>query len=728
MRVVVALVLPLLAWAGCYGLCRELAARRRIHPDWRLSWILASVAWSLLLTLIIEASSALHALTPPVIALAWMASGASLLGLAQSLAAKRGAPWWVNLASARTRLARLRTDADAEWQRTPADTRLFVIGAAVLIAAIGLIAATTACTNYDSMSYHLSRVAHWIDQRSVAFYPTPDWRQLEFGPWAEYAVATLFLLEGGDWTANLVQWFAMLTSVLAATLLVRQLLPGWNPTGDPVDASSGETVGTPIGAAVDASAVARVGATVGAEEEADAAVSLRRRRGALAALLVATVPIGIAEAMTTQNDYVIACWFTCAVSLAVALYYDPPNLWYTLGLGGALAVGFLTKSTMAPFVAPFMGLLIPLLLVRLSGYRLRARLLVVLAITFAVINGPQMWRNYALYGSPMGSSGSMVLLRTKTISVSGMASNVIRNLALYTATGVPAVTRAINDAVPIVHKITGRSINDPDLTFVFTPFLLGDTFLVGDSGANSIYHPALIGLVLPLLFFASRRRLPGRLPLIVYGALVASSFALFCALLRWQPWHSRFHIGFYILMMPLVAIVLVSTLQRWLTAAIGAGFIVLAIVSLWVSSTRPLDPTGDFVHWTHEQQYFLARPTHYASFLAVAEDILDSGCQDVGMHIHMDDWDYPLYVMLWARGFDGRAFNVGVTQDSVKLGVTYPPPCAIITDTPTPPPALIANLPVHVQHGALDIRYTEGSSKQAIATRASKTRRHPRGQ
>jgi hypothetical protein len=33
-------LIPLwLAWVGCFGLCRELTARKKILLDWRLSWI-----------------------------------------------------------------------------------------------------------------------------------------------------------------------------------------------------------------------------------------------------------------------------------------------------------------------------------------------------------------------------------------------------------------------------------------------------------------------------------------------------------------------------------------------------------------------------------------------------------------------------------------------------------------------------------------------------------------
>ena len=51
-------LIPLvLAWGGCYGLCRELAARGRIESDRRMSILFACAIWGVLLTSITELSS-----------------------------------------------------------------------------------------------------------------------------------------------------------------------------------------------------------------------------------------------------------------------------------------------------------------------------------------------------------------------------------------------------------------------------------------------------------------------------------------------------------------------------------------------------------------------------------------------------------------------------------------------------------------------------------------------
>ncbi len=101
---------------------------------------------------------------------------------------------------------------------------LAMLGSILLIVTlVGILALVAAPNNFDSMTYHMSRVVHWMQNRSVDFYATSIQRQLYQKPWAEYAILHLQLLSGGDRLANVIQWLAMIGSIGGVTLVARQL-------------------------------------------------------------------------------------------------------------------------------------------------------------------------------------------------------------------------------------------------------------------------------------------------------------------------------------------------------------------------------------------------------------------------------------------------------------------------------------------------------------------------
>src|SRR6185436_18718037 len=97
------------------------------------------------------------------------------------------------------------------WPRFAAlDAALVSIGLVTL--AVALVAAPN---TWDSMTYHLPRVAHWAANGSVEHYPTSIDRQLWQPPFAEYLVLLSWVAIGGDRLANLPAWLAAAGAVLA---------------------------------------------------------------------------------------------------------------------------------------------------------------------------------------------------------------------------------------------------------------------------------------------------------------------------------------------------------------------------------------------------------------------------------------------------------------------------------------------------------------------------------
>ena len=240
------MLLPLL----CFGLLFLLA--RRIGVEHRRAVLAAAVGWGVLVTVITEFLSLANLLTPGFVVLAWTIAIAVTGAIAIGLSSR----------TSRNRLAPANT-----WHLPPAE-RAIVIAMAILSIAIAMIGVASAPTNWDSMTYHLVRVMHWMQNRSVAHYPASSTAQLYQGPWAEFVMLHLQLLSGSDRWAFIVQWASMVLSLIAVSVLAEEL-------------------GTRTGGQI------------------------------LAAAFAFTLPNGVLQANSTQNAYVVTAWLAVA---AVTLF------------------------------------------------------------------------------------------------------------------------------------------------------------------------------------------------------------------------------------------------------------------------------------------------------------------------------------------------------------------------------------------------------------------------
>lgn len=220
--------------------------------------------------------------------------------------------------------------------------------AAWMIAPLAVLLALTAYfyppNTYDSMTYHMARVAHWIQNQSVAFYPTSIDRQNWMSPGAEYLILMLQLLAGTDQWANIVQFAAWLVAVCSMPSLCRM-------------------AGVP------------------------------RSLCPWAAVFVAGLPMGIMQATSTQTDMVAAAMTLAAVS-AVFPLFRRVRRWQVSDVGllvVALSSGLLVKQTAPLAAVSFLGLFGWVVLRSAADVRQRVRFLVAAGAAAVVLAG-------AIYG------------------------------------------------------------------------------------------------------------------------------------------------------------------------------------------------------------------------------------------------------------------------------------------------------------------------------------------
>jgi hypothetical protein len=171
--------------------------------DARLAVLRTSVLWGVLVVALTEGLSLVGALQLVPLTLAWAAIDAALLvWLLRKI--RRGA----GLHLPPMALPASRAD------------RILLGGLGLIILLTGVVALAAPVQNWDSLSYHMARVAEWAHRGSVSIYPTGIERQNYMSPGAEFLVLQTYLLGQGDRWANLTNWFALIGCVLGGVPLV----------------------------------------------------------------------------------------------------------------------------------------------------------------------------------------------------------------------------------------------------------------------------------------------------------------------------------------------------------------------------------------------------------------------------------------------------------------------------------------------------------------------------
>jgi dolichyl-phosphate-mannose-protein mannosyltransferase len=537
----------------------------RRGADWRSSMMTAAVAWGAAVTAITEGLSLLRLLSFPWVLAAWLAL------LAVLAIAHRRMPSAIS--------------AGPAWLWPDRWSSIVAAGLIPIVAATGLIAVLAPPNTQDSLIYHMARVAHWVQNASVAHYPTHIPRQLHLAPWAEFAILQLQILTGGDRLANLIQWLAMVGCVVGVTKIAEQL---------------------------------RAGA----------------RGQILAAPFCATIPMGIVQATSTQNDYVLAFWLVCFVYFSRAL--TTPGTWVA---GAALGLAVLTKGTAYVIALPF----VVVMAVHVFRQR-RGRA----ALTFAVIaaavlalNAGHYWRNARLYGTPLGPGreGSSVYAN-EAMGPSIALSNAVRNLALHVGTPNDWVNSGLGRGVEWLHQRIGIDLNDPRTTWPSTRFEIARPRRNEDYAGNPWHLLVIAASAAMLAIVPSLRR---RRDLPIYLATIVAACLLFALVLKWQPWHSRLHLPLFVVSAPLVGVV--WDRYRRVAPVLALGLLAASIPWLVDNESRPLIGRESVLVTSRVDQYFKNRNDLRVSYPEAVQRVRDARCSHVGLWIG-ENPEYPLWILL----------------------------------------------------------------------------------
>jgi len=477
----------------------------------------------------------------------------------------------------------------------------------------------------------------------VRFFATPDYCQLIFGPWAEYAIMHFNLLWGSDRFVNFVEFFAMLGSIVGTSLIARQLGAG-------------------------------------------------RRGQALAAIIAATIPEGVLEASGPMNTWVVTFWIVSTVYFLL-LWNEQPNWLNALSIGLSAGIAVLTKGTAYVYL-PFMVLACWCAASREVKVRFLKFAPMFLGLIIAV-NAPQYYRAYEFTGSPLGlpfaDGGPRLHWMADAFGPQDIAANVVRNASLHIVTPSGAVNERIDKTIKATIRAIGRDPDDPKATWPNSAFE-SNHFSLHEIHAGNPLHFLLVASVL-VAVFAFRRRLP---PVALWYSLgLIVSFVMFCGLLRWQTWASRHHLAVFLLGAALAGLVFEKLLSQKWAAAAAAVLVLYAFPFALVNRTRSLvrwTPVADVYH-PRDFLYFSDMHEKYAAAnIAAAKEVNQLGCNAVAIDSYttipagqivnspVSFFVYPLLAMIDGNGSTRSVWYSGVVNWSSRYAGTqsHTAACAVV--------------------------------------------------
>lgn len=521
---------------------------------------------------------------------------------------------------------------------------LLLFSLVIIAAIVGMIGVVAPPNTWDSMTYHMSRVVHWIQNGSVAHYPTYNLPQLFHPPFAEFGITHLQILSNSDRFANLVQWFSAVGSAMGVSLIAKELKA--NPRGQ-----------------------------------------------ILAAVFAATIPMGILQASSTQNDYMVTFWLVCLVYYILLSFKTQKKINVFWFVGASLGLGILTKSSAYLYGFPFM-VWFSLQQFRRYRWRWQAWQTVGLTTLIAVaINIGHYWRNFELFNSFLGTPKNFaVAYKIEVISLPTFMSNVIRNLGLHLdiirtlklEKFITPITGIANKLILIFHQTIGVDMFDPRTTAASYRGIPGISFDENVAG-NPLHFFVILAVI---FYFLLNKKLRRDRTLAVYQLVSIACFLMLCLMLKIQAYQSRHHLAIFVFFAPVVGFVLSQIPLAKFVNAIALLLIVASLPWVFQNEFRPIAADNNIFNLSRIEQYFINRPQLQEPYVQATNTILASECRNIGLSlgdgtsVGNEYWEYPFWVLFQNSQPQIHMENVKAQNISLSKTTKYPHknfvPCAII--------------------------------------------------
>lgn len=520
--------------------------------------------------------------------------------------------------------------------------------------------------NWDSMSYHLSRIWFWVQNESVRHFATMDTRMLGTPAFTEFVDLHLYLLysQYNDSILNLTQATSYIFNILLVYSIAKR-------------------------------------------------IGCKFRNRMFAAILFATTPIAFAEGLSTQTDEFAALWILVFTRVLLEIVYSQDKL--VLNKSGvlrlfvlaiSLALSILTKPSGLFCIAVLFIWLLYVCIKRRDNLLLILKWIMSVAILMVIIIIPEAARNILTYGAitdPWQGPGQLVL----TPDIRYQIVNFFKNIGFF----LPGVLwPAFNQIWQHMVYYLGYILRiDVDSILISE----GGTYeenLVNkienyeyDTATNSVitllFLIILIFIIIKTFIFLIRkirnRRNNGYTCPVHLGYSTAAfiAFIFTCACVKSEIYVCRYMIASFGLLAPAIGLQIQKIGKKeLLNEGIIYGMSGLLICSQFINM---VNEHSEHINYSDERAegYYEVNSGEYESVYKVLHQYLeDNGTayENIGLIMDSNTYVYPILRVL--ENYSDNVNYIDVANSSSRyIDNSYSPDCIII-----------------ITYGDMDDAYNEG--------------------
>lgn len=470
-----------------------------------------------------------------------------------------------------------------------------------------ILAVKTVPYNWDSMTYHLSRIFYWVQNKTVAHYATHINRQVASPVLGEFVNLHVYAMTGeSDLFVNLLQCTSYLTDGILIYYIAKK-------------------------------------------------INCSKSYCVMASILFYSMPIAFAEALTTQVDNYSALWMLCFTYLILDLLDPEKKIVFSKGilfriciLTLCIAFGYLAKPSVGIAMVFFALWLLVVAIKRKDNITFLAAYLLIAGFILFFILAPEFLRNIATFGAlsdPVAGERQLIgTLEPRYVLVNFLKNFTFNMPSIWLYNSTEIILKCVGSFAGLLNV----DINNPTISEDGRIF---SVHLAQSYGHDVAVNPVIIYLLIIsvlCLILKNRKKFLTDVRN-QYFLITCVSFLAFCAILRWEPFVSRYMISYFAILCPGITgqleMFFDSENEKSRRNKIGFNAVMYFVCIVELVGLLSFHGKTALTN-VRPEGYFGGREGMVENYRKIADIVCEKEYSNIGLIVGYDSCEYPLLAML----------------------------------------------------------------------------------